>query len=217
MIRVVCPSCGTKLNAKDKLAGHTKSCPKCGQPIYILVPEGVEVQPSIPVDEPDPAQFGLIGNKQRLHSHVLERLDRHSRYWICDSTHVVATWTNDGKGWLLKTNAGMVSAARNREKVPCEGNFALIELKMGTTEEGLKLKGITAFKIPQRWAVPAIAEGDDAICAKITGYGTLSKDQKAVIRLAMREYFMYEVWEGATKVLEFLNNTDFHTHHAENP
>jgi hypothetical protein len=215
MIRVVCPSCGSRLSAKDKHAGRTKPCPKCGQPILVPVPEGIESQPSIPVEEPDPAQFGLIGNKQRLLSHVLERLNRHYRYWICDSTHVVATWAYDGKGWQLKTNMGMVSASRNREKVPCEGNFVLVELKMETPAEGGKLKGIIAYKLPLRWALPAIAEGDDAICAKITGYGTLSKEQKAVIRLALKEHFMYEIWEGATKVLEFLNSPDAHSHGAE--
>lgn len=110
----------------------------------------------------------------------------------------------------------MVSAARNKEKVPCEGNFVLVELEMETIEEGMKLRGITAYKIPQRWALPAITEGDDAICAKISGYGTLSKDQKSVIRLALKEHFMYEIWEGATKVLEFLNNADAHTHNVEN-
>jgi len=216
MIRIVCPSCGSKLNAKDKHAGKTKPCPKCGQPIYVMVPEGVEVLPSMPVDEPAPAQFGLLGNKQRLQSHFLDRLNRHNRYWICDSAHVVATWAQDGKGWLLKTNAGMVSAARNREKVPCEGNFVLVELKMETIEEGMKLRGITAYKILQRWALPTIAEGDDAICAKIAGYGTLSREQKSVIRLALKEHFMYEIWEGATKVLEFLNSPDAHTHGVEN-
>lgn len=216
MIRVVCPSCGSKLNAKDKLAGQTKSCPGCSQPIYIPVPEGMIVPPSIPVEEPQPNQLGLVGNKQRLQSHALTRLNKRYRYWICDSSHVIATWTNDGRSWQLKTNAGMVSAARNREKIPCEGNFVLIELEMATGEQGMKLQGITAYKVPPRWALPTIAEGDDIICTKITGYGTLTKDQKSVIRLALKEHFMYEVWEGATKVLEFLNNADAHTHNVEN-
>ncbi|MGA2059761.1 MAG: hypothetical protein ABSG67_04720 [Thermoguttaceae bacterium] len=222
MIRVVCPSCGSKLSAKDKHGGQTKPCPQCGQPIYVPVPEGVEALPSnvhtlpsVPVEEPHPAQFGLIGNKQRLQTHVLERLNRQNRYWVCDPAHVIATWANDGKGWLLKTNAGMVSASRFREKVPCEGNFVLVELKMETPAEGMKLQGITAYKLPLRWALPAIAEGDDAICAKIAGYGTLSKEVKGVIRLALKEHFMYEIWEGATKVLEFLNSPDFHTHSVE--
>jgi hypothetical protein len=215
MIRLVCPSCGSKLNAKEKHAGQTKPCPKCGQPIYVLVPEGMEAMPSVPLDEPEPVQFGLVGNKQRLQSHLLDRLNKHNRYWICDSAHVVAVWSHDGKGWQLKTNAGMVSAARNREKVPCEGNFVLVELKMDTAAEGLKLTGITAYKLPQRWALPTIAEGDDVICAKISGYGALTREQKAVIRLSLREYFMYEVWESATKVLEFLNSADAHTHGVE--
>jgi hypothetical protein len=216
MIRVVCPSCGSRLNAKDKHAGKTKPCPKCGQPIYIMVPEGMEVLPAIPLDEPDPDQFGLIGNKQRLSSHGLDKLNRHYRYWICNSSHVIATWAGDGKGWQLKTNAGMISASRNREKVPCEGNFTLVELKMETTAEGTKLRGITAYKLPMRWALPAIAESDDAICAKVSGYGTLSKEQKGVIRLALKEHFMYEIWESATKVLEFLNSPDAHSHGTDN-
>ena len=215
MIRVVCPSCGSKLSAKDKHFGQTKPCPKCGQPIYVPFPEGIETMPSIPVEEPPPSQFGLVGNKPRLQSHPLERLNRHNRYWICDSTHVLATWANDGKSWQLKTNAGMVSASRYREKVPCEGNFVLVEMKMQTAVEGMKLQGITAYKLPLRWALPAIAESDDAICAKIAGLGTLSKEVKSVIRLALKEHFMYEIWEGATKVLEFLNSPDAHTHSVE--
>jgi hypothetical protein len=150
MIRVVCPSCGSKLSAKDKHAGRTKPCPKCGQPIFVPVPDGVESLPQIPVEEPDSSQFGLVGNKQE------------------------------------------------------------------TPAEGMKLKGITAYKLPLRWALPAIAESDDAICAKIAGYGTLSKEVKGVIRLALKEHFMYEIWEGATKVLEFLNSPDAHTHGVEN-
>jgi hypothetical protein len=217
MIRVVCSSCGTKLNAKEKIAGQTRPCPKCGQPIYITVPEGIESLPSIPMEEPAAEHPGLLGSKQRLPSqHLLDRLNRHNRYWICDSTHVAAVWANDGKGWLLKTNAGMVSASRNREQVPCEGNFVLVELKMGTVEEGMKLQGITAYKLPHRWALPTIAESDDAICGKVAGYGILTREQKGVIRLALKEHFMYEIWEGATKVLEFLSNADAHTHSVEN-
>ena len=179
MIRVVCPSCGSRLSAKDKHAGQTKPCPKCGQPIYVPVPEGVESLPPVPVEEPHPAQFGLVGNKQRLQTHVLERLNRHNRYWVCDSAHVIATWANDGKGWQLKTNAGMVSASRNREKVPCEGNFVLVELKMETPAEGMKLVGIGAYKLPLRWALPAIAESDDAICARSPGTARCRKKSRA--------------------------------------
>ncbi len=179
MIRVVCPSCGSRLTAKDKHAGATKPCPKCGQPIFVPVPEGVESLPSVSVDEPHPARHGLVGNKQRLQTHFLDRLNRHYRYWVCDSAHVIATWANDGKSWQLKTNAGMVSAARNREKVPCEGNVVLVELKMETPAEGMKLKGITVYKLPLRWALPTIAEGDDAICARSAVTGRCRRKSRA--------------------------------------
>lgn len=173
--------------------------------------------PSIPLDEPDAAQLGLIGNKESLPSqHVLKRLDRHNRYWICDSAHIIATWANDGKGWMLKTTAGMISAARNQDQVPNQGNFVLVELKMTSGDEGLRLRGIATYQLPSRWALPAIIEGDDRICEKITGYGSLTKEQKSVIRLALREQFMHEIWEGATKVLEYLHNADYHTHIVEN-
>jgi hypothetical protein len=229
MIRIICPSCGSKLNAKERLIGQTRACPRCGQPILITAPESAEpaskgsdqanlpesvaAMPSLPVDEPDPAQFGLLGSKKALPSqHVLKKLDRHNRYWVCDHSHIVAAWAADGKGWMLKTTSGMISAMRNREKVPNQGNFVLVELKIAPAEEGMKLTGITTYQLPNRWALPAIIEGDDQICKKVTGYGTLTKPQKCVIRLAIREQFMHEIWEGATKVLEYLNNADFHTH-----
>ena len=39
MIRVICPTCKSTLNAKDKLAGQTRKCPKCGQPVLIGEPD----------------------------------------------------------------------------------------------------------------------------------------------------------------------------------
>lgn len=64
MIRIICPGCGSKLNAKEKLVGQTRPCPKCGQPIMIATPEGHEQMPALPLDEPDAAQLGLLGNKK---------------------------------------------------------------------------------------------------------------------------------------------------------
>ncbi|HEY4759545.1 MAG TPA: hypothetical protein VIH42_03095 [Thermoguttaceae bacterium] len=212
MIRIICPSCGSKLNAKPKLVGQTRPCPKCRKPVVIVAPEAVDEQQSIPLDESDPARFGLGSKKGLPSQHVLKKLDRNNRYWICDHAHIIATWANDGKGWMLKTNSGMINAMRNREKVPNQGNFVLVELKIDAAEAGMKLRGITTYNLPARWALPAITEGDNQICNKITGYGTLTKEQKGVIRLAIRDQFMHEIWEGAAKVLEYLNNADAHTH-----
>src|SRR3972149_4924976 len=200
MIRIICPSCGSKLNAKPKLVGQTRPCPKCRKPVVIVAPEAVDEQQSIPLDESDPARFGLGSKKGLPSQHVLKKLDRNNRYWICDHAHVIATWANGGKGWMLKTTSGMISASRNRDKVPNQGNFVFVELKMAPPETGMKLQGITTYQLSNRWALPSITEGDDRICGKITGYGSLTKPQKCVIRLAIREQFMHEIWEDATKV-----------------
>ncbi|MGW8257604.1 MAG: hypothetical protein ACWGMZ_08975, partial [Thermoguttaceae bacterium] len=153
MIRIICPSCGSKLNAKKKLIGKNRPCPKCGQPIFITSPDGSEAMPSPSADEPD-AALGHMGNKKLLPSHnLLTRLDRNNRYWICDHAHIVATWANDGKGWLLKTTSGMVNAARNRDQIPTRGNFVLVELNMEIGEEGLRLQGISSYALPPQWAL----------------------------------------------------------------
>ena len=33
---------------------------------------------------------------------LLTRLNRQNRYVICDTTSVVATWQNDGRGWMIR-------------------------------------------------------------------------------------------------------------------
>ena len=35
MIPCVCPGCGSKLEAKNRLAGRTVKCPKCGGPVDV--------------------------------------------------------------------------------------------------------------------------------------------------------------------------------------
>ena len=140
-----------------------------------------------------------------------ERLNRESNYVICDRAHLAATWTNNGKGWLLKTNAGLVSAKRNRDKLPAEGDFQLVELKFAVTPEGRRLTGITSYQLAARWALTTLDQGDDVIVERIVGYGSLNGDQKNVVRQALRDQFMREVWDGAAEVLQYLGNTDYHS------
>ena len=64
------------------------------------------------------------------HAEAPARLARLNRYLICDASKVIAAWENNGQGWRLKTDHGFVSAARNRDKIPGEGDFKLVELGM---------------------------------------------------------------------------------------
>ena len=64
------------------------------------------------------------------------RLDRRNHYVICDPERAVALWENNGKGWMLKTDAGLASATRNPEQLPSEGDFKLVELKFKACDDG---------------------------------------------------------------------------------
>jgi hypothetical protein len=213
MIRIICPNCGSKLNAKEKLIGESRPCPKCKEPVKIVIPEDHEALPSLPLEEPDPNLPHLVGNKTSVATpRLLPRLNRNHRYLICDRTAIVAIWANDGMGWMLKTHTGLVPATRNPEKIPSQGNFKLVELKLESREAGLHLLGLTVYQLAERWALTCLDEGDDRICERITGYGSLGREQKFAVRRMLRENFMPEVWEHAKEILDFLANADYHSH-----
>lgn len=230
MIEIACPSCGVKLSAKDKLAGQTRNCPKCKHPIQI--PGGEPPEESIPLDDvvidsahvasqdhgrPDqssPRLKGETSSSQEVglpHQDLPERLNRQSHYLICDKSRLIATWENNGHGWMLKTSFGLVSANRNYEQLAAQGDFKLIELKLDMTDDGLKLVGIRAYQLAKRYALTTLDKGDDKIIGKITGPGFLNREQKHVVRKLIKEQFMRHVWENADEVLDYLGNTDYHS------
>ncbi len=209
MIRVSCPHCGSKLNAKDELAGQTRKCPKCGQPVLIAA-DSAEV--GVDIDETPSDQHVQAATEEHLPSmHVPERLNRDNHYLICDKGHLVATWENNGHGWMLKTGSGFISAKRNHEKLPAQGDFKLVELKFSMLPEGKRLSGIRSFQLAPRWALTTLDQSDDLVMEKVVHLGLLNRDQKNVVRQALKEQFMREVWEHASAVLEYLGNTDFHS------
>jgi hypothetical protein len=211
MIRVRCPQCGSKLNAKDELAGQTRKCPKCAQPV-LIVADSTAAPDSIAGGETSSDQHIQLASEEHLPSPDRpERLNRESHYLICDRTRLVAAWENNGDGWMLKTTAGFVNAKRNRDSLPAQGDFKLVELKFTTTPEGKRLAGLASYQLGAHWALTALDQGDEAILGKITGPGCLNKDQKNVVRQALREQFMRQVWEKAAAVLEYLGNADYHS------
>jgi len=214
MIRITCPGCGSKLGAKQELAGQTRTCPKCGTAVEI---------PLRPPAAPAASQTHA-GKQAKAHQHVQaatedslpahhwpERLDRNHHYLICGRSKLVAAWQNNGEGWMLKTNAGLISASRNRDQIPSQGDFKLVELKLETMETGRRLVGIVSYQLAARWALTSLDKGDDAIASKITGLGSLNKEQKGAVRSAIKELFMHQIWEHADRVFEYLDNTDYHS------
>ncbi|MDY0167021.1 MAG: hypothetical protein RBS80_10785 [Thermoguttaceae bacterium] len=214
MIRVTCPGCNSRLSAKAKLAGRSSKCPKCGTVISVPAPD---MTPETAADFEDVLDDAGDAHAEAPSQTKLptleapERLDRQNRYLICDKSKLVATWKNDGHGWMLKTGFGMISAARNHEQLPAQGDFRLVELKIDMTDDGLRLHGLAVYQLAPRWALTKLDKGDDQIVSSIASAGWLNRDQKNVVRTFIKDQFMREVWEHADEVLDYLGNTDYHS------
>jgi len=140
-----------------------------------------------------------------------QRLNRNNCYLICGRHKIVAAWQNNGEGWMLKSGTNWISAIRNRDQLPTQGDFVLVELKFSEAGQSRKLVGLRCYKLSQRWALTTLDKGDDQIMTKIVEPGCLNKEQKAAVRSAIKEMFMHQLWEDAQQVWEFLGNTDYHS------
>lgn len=123
-------------------------------------------------------------------------------------------WENNGQGWRIRADHGFASAARNPEKIPAQGDFKLVELKMAELDSELRLKGIHVYQLTRRWALTGLGRGDDAVCKSIVGPGALLRAQKDAVRLQLQDLLMRPVWDDATEVLDYLGNDDYHSHGA---
>jgi hypothetical protein len=209
MIQFTCPKCKSQLRAKAALAGHARRCPKCGAEVRIEEDDGTGA--ALPIEEGSPGEHAEVPAGTTLAHRVPERLDRLGHYLICDSRHLLASWEGSGRGWQIKTQSGLVSAVRNRDKLPTEGDFKLVELTLAATEAGHRLQHVVSYQLTRRWALLNLAKGDDAILTAVTGPAGLSRDQKNLVRAAIKDRFMREVWEKAQNVLDYLGNADYHT------
>ncbi len=211
MIRVICPVCQSKLNAKEELAGQARKCPKCGNLLVIPHPS----DNGKTVEEPTSA-VDLQGSQAGPLPHLPapERLARANRYLILDREKVFALWETSRDGWQLKIREGYINAARNPDKLPNLGEYVLVELVMSLTDQGMRLRGLVCYKLASHWALTTLSQGDHRILTRIVGPGSLNRDQKSAIRDFLGKDLMHEVLKDAQAVLEFLGNSDFHSHGA---
>ena len=215
MIRLTCPNCGSRLSAKNQLAGQTRNCPKCAHPVQVVADAAsdsndIDVAPSLSDQHVQAATEECLPLPD-----LPDRLNRGSHYLICNKTHVVATWENNGQGWMVKAGPGFVSAKRGHESLPSQGDFKLVELKFSMTPDGKRLSGLSSYQLATRWALTMLDQGDDQIVEKITGPGCLNRDQKHAVRQALDKQFMRPVWENAVNVREYLANADCHSSEVE--
>jgi hypothetical protein len=211
MIRLTCPECQAKLNAKEELAGQTRKCPKCGTTLQIPEADaGTDQWAGLDDVAPDQHVHEVVDH-QLPALRTPDKLLPSNRYLICDKSKLFAMWDASGQGWMLKTTAGLVSAKRNPEQLPAQGEFTLVELTMARTDEGLRLRGIQSYDLADRWALTTLEQDDHRILSHVTGPGSLNREQKNAVLGFLREQFMRSVWEEARDVLEYLTNLDFHS------
>lgn len=227
MIRVVCPGCASKFNAKDHLAGQQRACPVCGSVLQIPVAEPQEASISnVAVvsasdaerredsDEssaggesaspPEPTQQQL-----RAQPRIPRRLNRQFRYLVCDTARAIALWENNGQGWMLTRGSGLVSAVRSRDELPTQGEFRLVEFRLSVTEKGRRLTGLGVYRLG-RQAATLIGQGEEKVFSAIVGMGPLNRAQKNAVRQVLRDHFIRDTWTDSHSVLEFLANSDYH-------
>ena len=209
-IRIVCLGCGVKIKAKEKLAGQTRKCPKCGE--KIVVPE-LEQNSTENAATENPVEIIHANQaKTRLpRADLPERLNRRHRYLICDKSRLLAKWRDNGQGWQVKGASGFMAAKRNTENLPPYGQFTLIELELELTDDGLRLAAITSYRLASRFAMTKLAIGDDDILRTVQAPGSLNRSQKNTVRKSLGDQFMREVWGGADDVIEYLGNADYHS------
>jgi len=212
MIRVTCPNCLSKLTAKDSLAGQVRKCPRCAQPVEIVGETKSDDGPAVesPDDTPDRRDADAL-KEGLLKPDLPKRLNRESVYLICGRTNLVAFWDNKGRGWSLKTDAGMVSAKRNSDQLPAQGDFKLVELRLDKTPEGKRLTGLRVYQLALQWALTVLNQDEDQIAERIIGTASLNREQKNAVRQALKDQYMRPVWENAANVLEYLANADYHS------
>ena len=209
MIRVRCPSCRSRLNAKDELFGQTRKCPQCGDVIVIqadptsdsshaAVAQAPAVSPR--ADTAEPSGF------QRP-----RKLEPSSKYLVADHNRILAAWEDNGQGWLVKMAVGSMQAKRSTEGFPTRGTFVLVELRMNPTDAGRRLAGLLTFRLAGHWALQALARADNAILQKIVGSGALGKQQKAAVLTYLRQTLMPDIWHDSQAVVDYLTNTDYHS------
>ena len=204
MITLRCSYCSSQLVAKDHLAGECRCCPKCGHLITI-----VPCAPAKEVADVDNCTDASSPHQREGLPAVArpQRLNRGSFYVICDASRVLATWA-DSSGWMLLSSTGPIPAKRNADKLPTQGRFQLVELRIALTSAGKRLVAVHVFQLASRWALTALAQSEDTILGTIRGPGCLNQDQKRAVRRALKERFMPPVWEHAKEILAYFANAD---------
>ena len=217
MIRVTCSKCNARLKLPDEIIGRKFRCPRCKAvmtaPIDLEGPDEAEALETesdseslgVSTDNDAPAEEQGIAATPKL-----GKFNPNAVYFLVGAENLVGQWKLE-TGWQVKGTQGLLPAKANAQLIPASGKFSLIEALCEQTDQGKKLKKLTIYKLGPSDAAKRISGEPTAILALITGYGTLTKNQKNAVLAAIKNVFMREIWGGAEKIREFLLGFDSHT------
>ena len=213
-IRVVCGSCGSKIDAKDELRGQTRRCPKCRQPILIepaaqpQAPKSQPVKAAQPVSQQAPvaseaASPATEGLKMR-------RLRPDDLYFVVGSDKLVAYWKS-GEGWMLNVGNGFSQVKRSPGLIPDLGEFVLVEGRVAQTDNGRRLKAMRFWSLTGRGVLLALGRVETEILEKAQFPTVPSGAQKRFILDQIRKLYFRDFTDDALEIVEFLTSFDSHS------
>lgn len=222
MIRVTCTDCGARLKLPDEIIGRKFRCPRCKA--VLTAPIDLEGSDEDEAESESESLDGSTNNAPAEEQGIaataeeqgiaatpkLGKFNPNAVYFLVGAENLVGQWKLD-TGWQVKGTQGLLPAKANAQLIPASGKFSLIEALCELTEQGKKLKKLTIYKLGPSDAAKRISGDPTAILALITGYGTLTKNQKNAVLAAIKNVFMREIWGGAEKIREFLLGFDSHS------
>ena len=200
-IRVVCKSCGSKLDAKDELRGQTRRCPKCGAPVLIEPAEST--QPSVSSAELQ-GETEATGLKQL-------RMKQDNLYLVLGSDKEIAFWKAN-EGWFLSVGNGFQSVKRVPDSIPDVGNYVLVEGYVKQTDAGRRLMGLRFRALHGRGVLNSLLRSETEILEKAAEGTALTQAQKRFVLQHIRQHYFFEFTEDAPEITEYLTGFDAHAH-----
>ena len=180
-------------------------------------PDQSVVTPQTPPQESAPSPYAVqsseivVPEEETIHpvEHP-KRLDPKFRYVILNSEKMIAYWQMS-TGWQVSDGSRLVSAKRNSQLLPKQGDFRFIEMQFGDVDGEFRITKLRIFQLASQYSVSKIAGDEGEVLTTITRAAGLTRSQKGALLQGLKAHFMRGVWADSPAIYEYLFNEDFHS------
>ena len=158
-----------------------------------------------------PSESIVVPEEETIHpvEHP-KRLDPQFRYVILSSERMIAYWQMS-TGWQISDGTRLVSAKRNAQLLPKQGDFRFIEMQFGEVDGEFRITKLRIFQLASQYSVSKIAGDEGEVLTTITRAAGLTRSQKGALLQGLKAHFMRGVWADSPAIYEYLFNEDFHS------